>query len=121
MSTAGDGVGIIPRSARYLFDRIGEMRESQPEVKATIFASFCEVYNEQVWYPTTRGQQGPSSYHWFLRSTVLAVGQASALNPTLAWRKLSQLTCLSSHPTPNHLTRSQPTRLLGLRLTRPYK
>jgi hypothetical protein len=49
-----DSAGVIPRAARYLFDRIREMTEDgdgdcDNATKVVITASFCEVYNEKVY------------------------------------------------------------------------
>jgi hypothetical protein len=44
----GEAVGMVPRAARYLFQRIEELQQSQPDMKVKVIATFCEVYNEQV-------------------------------------------------------------------------
>lgn len=41
--------GIIPRAARYLFEDLLNAREADPSLRFTVRASYCEIYNEQVY------------------------------------------------------------------------
>ena len=57
-----NGVGVIPRSARYIFEKLREQQDASPDIKATVVATFCEVYNEKVRYPIAQhmvDQGGP--------------------------------------------------------------
>lgn len=48
LAVHGETVGMVPRAARYLFERIEQLKGSQPDMKVKVIATFCEVYNEQV-------------------------------------------------------------------------
>lgn len=48
LAVSTDSVGVIPRSTRYIFDKLAAMHAAEPGLQATVVATFCEVYNEQV-------------------------------------------------------------------------
>ena len=43
-----NSVGVIPRAARYIFEKLQAQAVASPDIKATVVATFCEVYNEKV-------------------------------------------------------------------------
>ena len=44
-----DGLGITQRSVSHLFDRIEQMKRSDPKRMYSIFVSFLQIYNEKVF------------------------------------------------------------------------
>ena len=40
--------GVIPRSAKYLFQAIDSLTSGQLGVSVRVVVTYCEVYNEQV-------------------------------------------------------------------------